>query len=106
MEIKKEKLADTKNVEKELKALNGSLAELNIYIEKEIISRLKEVNNELWNIEDDIRNCEKLKKFDKYFVELARSVYIKNDERASIKRLINLKCSSELIEEKSYTKFN
>ena len=106
LEIKKEKLADTKNVEKELKALNGSLAELNIYIEKEIISRLKEVNNKLWKIEDDIRNCEKLKKFDKYFVELARSVYIKNDERASIKRLINLKYSSGLIEEKSYTKYN
>ena len=56
LEIKKEKFADTKNVEKELSALNGSLAELNIYIEKEIISRLKEVNNELWDIEDDIRN--------------------------------------------------
>ena len=53
-----------------------------------------------------ISEIEKLKKFDKYFVELARSVYIKNDERASIKRLINLKYSSGLIEEKSYTKYN
>ena len=63
---------------------------------------LRRVNEALWDIEDRIRLKEKAKAFDGEFVELARSVYIRNDERAEIKRAINEKLGSTLVEEKSY----
>jgi len=63
---------------------------------------LVSVNKRLWEIEDNIRNKELLKEFDDIFIELARAVYITNDERASIKKNINLKYGSLFIEEKSY----
>lgn len=65
-------------------------------------AQLKAVNEALWDIEDRIRLKEKAQAFDSEFVELARSVYFRNDERAAIKRAINLKLGSQLIEEKSY----
>ena len=64
---------------------------------------LRLVNETLWQIEDDIRDCERAKDFGPRFVELARSVYINNDERAAIKRQINEALGSELVEEKSYS---
>ena len=63
---------------------------------------LKRVNEALWDIEDRIRLKEKAKAFDAEFIELARSVYIRNDERARVKRAINEKLGSTLVEEKSY----
>jgi hypothetical protein len=63
---------------------------------------LAQVNAALWDIEDRIRDHESGQRFDAGFIELARSVYLRNDERAAIKRRINLKLASELIEEKSY----
>ncbi|MGC1548389.1 MAG: hypothetical protein WA777_07655, partial [Rhodanobacter sp.] len=60
------------------------------------------VNEDLWDIEDRIRLKEKAQAFDKEFIELARSVYFRNDERAAVKREINLKLGSQLVEEKSY----
>jgi hypothetical protein len=63
---------------------------------------LERVNAELWDIEDRIREHEARRRFDAGFIELARSVYLRNDERAAIKRRINLKLDSALIEEKSY----
>ena len=98
----KEKLI---NVMTEFDALNPLVIELfekydgqlqNHYLE------LAKINGELWDIEDWIRDCEREKRFDKEFVELARSVYITNDKRCEIKKLINLTTSSELVEEKSY----
>jgi hypothetical protein len=68
-------------------------------------ARLKRVNESLWDIEDHIRDKERHKTFDKEFIELARSIYITNDERATIKREINLKVNSELVEEKSYAPY-
>jgi hypothetical protein len=65
-------------------------------------AQLKAVNETLWDIEDRIRLKEKAQAFDAEFVELARSVYFRNDERAAIKRAINLKLGSQLVEEKSY----
>ena len=65
-------------------------------------SALRRVNEALWDIEDRIRLKEKAKAFDAEFIELARSVYIRNDERAEIKRAINEKLGSTLVEEKSY----
>lgn len=65
-------------------------------------AQLRAVNGELWEIEDRIRFKEKTKSFDAEFIELARSVYLRNDERAAIKREINQKLGSKLVEEKSY----
>lgn len=67
---------------------------------------LRTVNETLWQIEDDIRDCERTKDFGDRFVELARSVYINNDERAAIKRRINEALGSDLVEEKSYADYN
>ena len=63
---------------------------------------LERVNAELWDIEDRIRDCEAERRFDPQFIELARAVYLRNDERAAIKRRINVALRSALIEEKSY----
>jgi len=65
-------------------------------------ARLLAVNQRLWKIEDDIRMKERAQAFDQEFIQLARSVYIENDERAAIKREINMKLGSTLVEEKSY----
>ena len=69
------------------------------------VSALLEVNERLWTIEDDIRDKERAQTFDADFVRLARAVYIENDERAAIKRRLNLKLGSSLIEEKSYAEY-
>jgi hypothetical protein len=63
------------------------------------------VNERLWTIEDDIRDKERAQSFDDDFVRLARAVYIENDERAAIKRRLNVKLGSSLIEEKSYAEY-
>ena len=68
--------------------------------------KLSKINQSLWDIEDQLREKEKEKKFDKKFISLARMVYYKNDERAKIKRMINKSFGSELIEEKSYTQYS
>ena len=66
---------------------------------------LKEINQSLWDIENRIRAKEAAKTFDDEFIELARSVYFNNDKRALSKRQINELMSSELIEEKQYTRY-
>jgi hypothetical protein len=67
-----------------------------------LTSRLKQINESLWHIEDGKRDCERRKDFGEKFVELARSVYFKNDERAAIKRQINELLGSSIVEEKAY----
>jgi hypothetical protein len=66
---------------------------------------LRDVNARLWDIEDDIRDKERDGAFDAKFIELARAVYVTNDERAAIKRRINTKLGSVLVEEKSYADY-
>jgi hypothetical protein len=66
---------------------------------------LLNINKTLWHIEDWIRDCEREKRFDKEFVELARSVYITNDKRSEVKKIINILTSSGLVEEKSYKSY-
>ena len=68
-------------------------------------AELKAANEALWDIEDDIRDCERQKDFGDAFVQLARSVYISNDKRAALKREINELLGSSLIEEKSYAAY-
>ena len=67
---------------------------------------LRKVNEDLWVIEDDIRACEAARDFGPRFIELARSVYIQNDKRATLKKDINTLCGSSIVEEKSYTDFS
>jgi hypothetical protein len=66
---------------------------------------LQAVNERLWDIEDRLREKEARQTFDRDFIELARSVYVANDERAAIKRRINLQLGSRLVEEKSYKQY-
>ncbi|WP_376696359.1 DUF6165 family protein [Wenzhouxiangella sp. EGI_FJ10305] len=68
--------------------------------------RLRELNEALWEIEDDIRVEEREKRFDGRFIELARSVYQRNDERAALKRQVNELLGSEIVEEKSYSNYS
>ena len=74
-------------------------------IEQSDFFDLVSVNQRLWKIEDEIRNKEYNKDFDQEFIELARSVYITNDERSEYKKRINIKYDSNFIEEKSYKKY-
>ncbi len=71
----------------------------------EAASELREVNLALWDIEDEIRDCERRQDFGPRFVELARSVYRSNDRRSAIKQRINRAAGSDIVEEKSYTEY-
>ncbi len=104
LEIKAERIDDPKklaNVTRELWLLNRKLSPVATQVLR-LKLRLKEVNAKLWDIEDEIRDCERAKDFGPRFIELARAVYVTNDQRADVKREINFALSSELVEEKSY----
>jgi len=107
LEIKSEKFRGNslENVNKELSLLKDILFGLQIDMNTDLINKLKEINIKLWNIEDSIREFERQKIFNENFILLARSVYKYNDERASIKRKINLNYGSDLVEEKSYSEY-
>ena len=109
LEIKTERIKDTNKKEKakkEFDLLKYYVDELSTsYNIVEIIDELKEVNKSLWDIEDDIRKKEKCKEFDDEFIQLARSVYIINDKRAEVKNKINNATKSEIVEVKSYEKY-
>lgn len=105
LRIKLDEIADPAkraNVEKEFRLLLPLLAEIGLAEDHPLYLDLLGVNRELWVIEDDIRDKERRKEFDERFVELARSVYFRNDRRAEIKRAINEATGSGLVEEKSY----
>ena len=111
LQIKAERIDDpskVKNINKELDVLmslgnDSPYSDTNLSAE---INELKNINEALWDIEDKIRDKERNQLFDKDFIELARSVYFTNDKRAEIKRIINGKTGSELIEEKSYSDYS
>jgi len=110
LQIKAERIKDAsklENIKKELCVLQSQWKDspyARDNLDEKIIS-LKEVNEILWEIEDKIRNKEKQQTFDEEFIALARSVYISNDQRAEIKRIINSQTGSALIEEKSYSDY-
>ena len=107
LRIKSERMSDPAklaNVQRELDELCGTWGESTqskIDID-ELLAALKAVNERLWVIEDDIRLKEKAQAFDDEFIRLARAVYFENDERARIKKDINLALGSAYVEEKSY----
>jgi len=93
------------HLRKEEEALEKTLASLQLQRTSEFLDELVEVNSRLWVIEDDIREKERKKEFDQKFIELARSVYIENDQRFSIKNRINEFYGSEIVEVKSYKEY-
>jgi len=97
----KTKLANLQKEYDELKRVTSSI----ISTSDPLYRALYDVNCELWDIEDHIRDLERNKDFGDDFVRTARAVYFKNDKRSEVKREINLKTSSGLIEEKSYEKY-
>lgn len=111
LEIKSEKIKDQdklKNINHELTLLTQTWQKtaLSTAETEQLKDDLKTVNLKLWQIEDDIRIFEKNKNFDDGFVQLARSVYYQNDDRAALKKQINEATGSELTEEKSYESYN
>lgn len=105
--IKLEKIKDKDkrvNLQKEYDELSASASAI-ISTSDDLYKSLYEVNSELWDIEDHIRDLERKKDFGEDFISTARAVYIKNDRRSELKREINIKTSSGLIEEKSYEKY-
>ena len=105
LEIKQKNItckSKLKNVLLELNSLNKISSTIDKTEINDLIEELKTVNSTLWNIENKIRNKEKLKVFDSEFLEIARSVYKNNDVRAEIKRKINLLTNSTLMEEKEH----
>jgi hypothetical protein len=110
LEIKADRLASEAalaNVRRELALLieKVALEVLQRDDVRELKTRLRAINERLWQIEDDIRRKEALQTFDLEFIELARSVYLVNDERSRVKREINERLSSGLVEEKSYVSY-
>ena len=109
LKIKKKNITDEKKllfINEELQLLSSTL---NAVVQdnkiNEFLDKLIEVNSKLWKIEDDIRLCERNKKFNQHFIDLAREVYITNDKRADIKLAINNRFGSTLVEVKSYIKY-
>lgn len=110
LQIKSEKLSDPaklKNVHRELDEL---VAVRERHFPKheglaDLAAQLKKVNESLWWVEDDIRDCERAKDFGPRFIELARAVYVTNDLRGNVKREINELLGSALVEEKSYAAY-
>lgn len=112
LEIKRERIADPQklaNVMRELASLSTVWAKLELGAAAEAVGEarraLREVNERLWVIEDDIRELERQRRFDADFIALARSVYQVNDQRARHKRRVDELLGSRLVEEKSYAPY-
>ena len=111
LEIKSERIDNRQkvaNVRHELELLSkvwsDSVAEDKVIAD--LHQQLKIINEELWEIEDDIRDEERQNRFGERFIELARAVYVTNDKRAQAKKDVNLHLSSKITEEKSYRKYS
>lgn len=107
LHIKKQNITDDSkliNVIKEYDYLHEIVFE-RLHIDDVDFQKLVDINYKLWIIEDDIRDKERESEFDDIFIKLARSVYFTNDERAKIKKDINIKYGSNFVEEKSYKKY-
>jgi len=107
LEIKSERMRDPAklaNVRAELALLQEtwSKAVREDDVVRGLHAQLREINEALWVIEDDIRDKERVREFDQRFIELARSVYFTNDRRSQVKKQLNLHLGSRIIEEKSY----
>lgn len=110
LRIKSERMEDPAKLEnvrhelEQLEQIRGRVEESDELVRLE--GELRRVNESLWEIEDEIRLCEKAKDFGPRFVELARAVYTTNDRRAEVKYLVNMLLGSDVVEEKSYEKYD
>ncbi|AMN46084.1 hypothetical protein ACG33_02950 [Steroidobacter denitrificans] len=110
LQIKSDRISDPEklaNVRIELDLLeatwrNSAHAASDIDVER---TALRSINEKLWDIEDRIRDKERRHSFDQEFIDLARAVYVTNDERSAVKRRININLGSRIVEEKSYTEY-
>ena len=110
LEIKSARIDNTakkQNVLHELRLLEGTRATLDRETPEleGLAEELKRINQAIWDIEDEIRRCEAAQEFGERFIDLARSVYMKNDERSRVKRSINQLLGSEIVEEKQYVDY-
>ena len=106
LQIKQERIKDEGKlvfINKELEYLKKHTDTFNL--DASLVRELKTVNEILWNVEDNIRDKERIKEFDAEFISLARNVYIKNSERSQLKNKINSNLNSELIDIKSYSEY-
>tara|TARA_Y100000590_G_C15507016_1_gene933922 strand:+ start:301 stop:684 length:384 start_codon:yes stop_codon:yes gene_type:complete len=107
--IKEQNIKDDKKlilVKEELKDLQKSKNQVLKGISSDkYLNELVEVNSKLWDIEDEIRDCERNKDFGENFIQLARSIYFNNDKRSKIKLEINSKYGSKIVEVKSYEEY-
>ena len=111
LEIKSERISDPDklvNVNRELELLQASWQKFVAVDDdvRRIHAKLKAINEDLWEIEDDIRDKERAREFDVRLIELARSVYVTNDRRADAKKELNVYLGSEMVEEKSYQDYS
>lgn len=111
LEIKSERISDPDkltNVRHERELLEGVWKDSGLSNDSvmNLKVQLKAINEALWDIEDDIRDCERDGDFGEKFVELARSVYRTNDRRSEVKKAINLELGSAIVEEKSYADYS
>ena len=111
LEIKSERMDDpvkVANVRIELALLEATWAQSVTPdpVIQDLHDQLKQINEALWEIEDDIRDKERVKEFDQQFIDLARKVYFTNDRRSEIKKQLNLHLGSQIIEEKSYQDYS
>ena len=107
LKIKQKKLTDQEqleNVNKELAYLESKAFTDDLEVNA-LVKELEAINEQLWDIENSKRRCEADKDFESNFIKLARDVYIKNDDRAKIKKMINIITRSSIVEEKDYTKY-
>lgn len=108
LEIKTTKISDKQklsNVEREYKLIKEAMESLGINIDSIDYQELKKINLDIWETEDAVRNLELEKDFTNEFIQFARNVYFFNDKRAAVKRRINLKHNSMIVEEKEYTDY-
>jgi hypothetical protein len=108
LSIKQEKISNPEklaNVRKEYAILITPMNDAGLFVDSDEFLRLKDINLKLWDIEDRIRVKEVESAFDDEFISLARSVYFINDDRAAVKKEINLKYNSDLVEEKEYVDY-
>ena len=111
LNIKTKKISDSdklQNIHTELKTLNDQSKKITVSDTQalnDLVFKLQQINEDLWDIENFKRECEAKKDFGESFIKLSRDVHFKNDKRAIIKKEINLLSNSQIVEEKEYSKY-
>lgn len=111
LNIKTKKISDNdklRNIHTELKTLNDQSKKITVSDSQalnDLVLKLQQINEDLWDIENFKRECEAKKDFGESFIKLSRDVHFKNDKRAIIKKEINLLSNSQIVEEKEYSKY-